>query len=322
MVVATLVLSAMLLGCQDKQPQTNAAPAPQPQQQPTFQSVVEGVTPKPLPPDALHIDANRAWQYNKELVAFGSRAINSPGHRKLEEYLKSKLKKDDLEVDEFAIDSPVGKLTGRNYIAKFPGKKDGIIVIAGHYDTLWNRPMFVGANDGGSSTALPLALADVFRGKPNDGYSLWFVWTDAEEAFVKWSPTDSLYGTRHLADKWKQEGTAAKIKAFILVDMIGDADLDIDEDSNSTPWLRKLVYQAASNLGYQSHFYARANAFEDDHLPFARVGVPVIDILDIDYGYNNSLHHSDEDTLDKESAKSLQIAGDTVLETIRLLNQQ
>lgn len=324
MVVATLVLSAMLAGCNGKQTQSNPAPAtqPQPPQQETFKTATEGVTPKPVPPDALHIDANRAWQYNKEVVAFGSRAINSEGHKKLEDYLKSKLKNDHLEIDEFTSDSSAGKFTGRNYIAKFPGKKDGIIVIAGHYDTLWKRPKFVGANDGGSSTALPLAIADVLRGKPNNGYSIWLVWTDAEEAFVQWSDSDSLYGTRHLADKWKQDGTAAKIKAFILVDMLGDADLDVDEDANSTPWLRKLVYQAASDLGYQSHFFARANAFMDDHLPFARIGVPVVDILDIDYGYNGVLHHSDEDTLDKESPKSLQIAGDVVLETVRLINQQ
>ena len=104
--------------------------------------------------------------------------------------------------------------------------------------------------------------------------------------------------------------------------MIGDADLDIQEDMNSTPALRKTDYQAASDLGYQSHFFARPNAIEDDHLPFARSACPVVDMIDIDYGYNNVFHHSVEDTLDKESPKSLQIVGDTVLETIRLIDQQ
>ena len=80
---------------------------------------------------------------------------------------------------------------------------------------------------------------------------MWLVWTDGEEAFVKWTNTDSVYGTRHLAQKWQQDGTAKKIKAFLLVDMLGDADLDIQEDTNSTPWLSELVYQAATNLGYQ-----------------------------------------------------------------------
>jgi glutaminyl-peptide cyclotransferase len=326
MILAGLMLSALLtLGCNDKQPVATTADAgtPQASAQPAFQSATEGVTPKPVPSDALHVDGNRTFQYNKEVVAFGSRPVSSEGHAKLENYLKAKLKKDDLEIDEFPIDSPAGNFTGRNYIAKFPGKKDGLIVIAGHYDTVYSLPKaFVGANDGGSSTALPLQIADVLRGKPNNGYSVWIVWTDAEEAFKTWTATDSLYGTRHLAAKWKQDDTAAKIKAFILVDMIGDADLDIDEDANSTPWLRKVVYQAASDLGYQSHFFVHPNAIEDDHLPFARIGVPVVDIIDLDYGYNNVFHHSVEDTLDKESPKSLQIVGDTVLETIRLLNQQ
>ena len=143
----------------------------------------------------------------------------------------------NVEQDKFTAQTPVGKFPINNIIAKFPGKKDGIIVVAGHYDTLYSQPKFVGANDGGSSTALLLALADQFRGKELDGYSVWLVWTDGEEAFVKWTDTDSVYGTRHLAQKWQQDGTAKKIKAFILVDMIGDADLDILKDNNSTPWL-------------------------------------------------------------------------------------
>jgi glutaminyl-peptide cyclotransferase len=321
MIVAGLVLSAMLgLGCSDKQPAATAEAAPA---QTDPQSAADGVTPKPMPADALRINPDRAFKYNKEVVAFGSRPVASVGHKKLEEYLIAKLKKDDVEVDKFPIASPVGNFTGRNYIAKFPGKKDGIIVVAGHYDTVFSLPKaFVGANDGGSSTALPLEIADVLRGKPNNGYSIWLVWTDAEEAFKTWTAEDSLYGTKHLAAKWKEDGTAAKIKAFILVDMIGDADLDIQEELNSTPALRKIEYQAASNLGYQSHFFRAQMAVEDDHLPFAKIGVPVVDVIDLDYGYNNVFHHSVDDTLDKESPKSLQIAGDTVLEMIRLLNLQ
>ena len=326
LVFSFTLAAALCTACNQQPPKTSVAAADaaaSQQAQPQNETVKTGVTPKPVPADALHVNGERAFQYNKEVVAFGSRPVGSDGHKKLEEYLKSKLKKDSVDIDEFPIDSPAGKFTGHNYIAKFPGKKDGIIVIAGHYDTNYPLPKaYVGANDGGSSTALPLEIADVLRGKPNDGYSVWLLWTDAEEALKTWSAEDSLYGTKHLAEKWKQDGTAAKIKAFILLDMIGDADLDIDEDMNSTPALRKTVYQAASDLGYQSHFFVRPNAIEDDHLPFARIGVPVVDIIDIDYGYNNVFHHSVEDTLDKESPKSLQMVGDTVLETIRLIDQQ
>ena len=262
-------------------------------------------------------------QYVKDVVAIGSRPVGSTGHAKLEQYIQSKLKGDNVEVDSFTAKTPVGEFPVHNILVKFPGKKDGIIVIAGHYDTNYPLPKeYVGANDGGSTTGLLLELANQLRGKPLEGYSVWLLWTDAEEAFVKWTATDSLYGTRHLAQKWQQDGTAKNIKAFILLDMIGDADLDIQRDSNSTVWLTDLLYQAASTLGYQSHFFQQTISIEDDHLPFARIGVPVVDLIDIDYGYANAYHHTTQDTLDKLSPKSLQIVGDVVLQTIQYLNQK
>jgi Zn-dependent M28 family amino/carboxypeptidase len=113
-----------------------------------------------------------------------------------------------------------------------------------------------------------------------------------------------------------------KIKAFMLLDMIGDADLNIDRDTNSTSWLQDLVYQSASKLGYQSYFYGRTIPVEDDHLPFVRLGVPSVDIIDMNYGPNDSYHHTPKDTIDKVSAKSLAIVGDTVIRAIALLNGQ
>jgi Zn-dependent M28 family amino/carboxypeptidase len=277
----------------------------------------ESAGPKP------DISGNHVLQYVKEVVGFGPRPPGSSGHAKLEQYILSKLKGVDVEQDRFTAQTPVGKFPINNIIAKFPGKKNGVIVVAGHYDTLYSQPKdFVGANDGGSSTAVLLALADYYRGKQIDGFSVWLVWTDGEEAFVNWTDTDSLYGTRHLAQRWQQDGTAKQLQAFILVDMIGDADLDILKDNNSTPWLNDLVYQAASNLGYQSHFFQQANAIDDDHMPLARIGVPVVDLIDFSYGYNNVFWHTPQDTVDKLSPQSLAITSDVVLETIRLLNSR
>ena len=294
-----------------KQTATTSAPATPA----AILSASDSTAPKP------DINGNHVMQYVKEVVAIGSRPVGSPGHAKVEQYVLSKLKGVEVEQDKFIAQTPVGKFPINNIIAKFPGRKDGIIVVAGHYDTNYPLPKaYVGANDGGSSTALLLALADQFRGKERDGYTVWLVWTDGEEAFVKWTETDSVYGTRHLAHKWQQEGTAKKIRAFILVDMIGDADLDIQKETNSTPWLSELVYQAATNLGYQSHFYEIPAAIEDDHLPMLKIGVPSVDIIDLDYGYNNVYHHTVQDTIDKLSPQSLAISGDVVLETIRLLD--
>jgi glutaminyl-peptide cyclotransferase len=269
-------------------------------------------------------NSTRAMQYVREIVAFGPRPIGSANHRKVESYIHSHRKGDVIEDDAFTATTPEGKFPVRNIIAKFPGTRDGIIVIASHYDT--NYPLrnteYVGANDGGSSTALLLELANALRGKKRDGYSIWLLWTDGEEAVRDWTATDSLYGTRHLAEKWQQDGTLKKIKAFLLSDMIGDADLNIDRETNSTPWLEDLVLQAATTLGYQSHFFARTINEQDDHIPFAHLGVPSADLIDFDYGYNNVFWHTPQDTVDKLSPRSLEIVGSVILGTVRLLDEK
>ncbi len=279
----------------------------------------------PLP----HIDAKRTFEYTREVTAFGERYMGNENHKKLERYIlyhlrDDHLKSDQVEDDAFTADTVEGKFPVRNIIAKFPGAKDRIIVIMGHYDTnYWLRGTgYVGANDGGSSTAILLEFANQLRGKKRDGYSVWLVWSDGEEAVKTWSDTDSLYGTRHLAEKWEKDGTLKKIKALIVVDMIGDADLNIDRNTTGTDWLMNLIYSAAEREGYQSHFYAREGAIEDDHLPFVKRGVPSADVIDLDYGYNNVFHHTPQDTMDKLSPKSLQIVGDTIMETIHMLDQR
>jgi Zn-dependent M28 family amino/carboxypeptidase len=267
------------------------------------------------------VNSTRAMKYVREIAAFGRRAPGSEGMKRQQAYIRQQLKGDQLEEDTFSANTPAGKFELTNFIAKYPGTTNDIIVIASHYDTNYPLPKaYVGANDGASSSGLLLELANHLRGKRN-GPSVWLVWFDGEEAFKSWSETDSLYGSRHLAEKWKADGTVKRIKAFMLLDMIGDADLNIDQDGNSTKWLQDLVYKAASNLTVQSHFYGRQTVIDDDHLPFARAGVPVVDIIDLDYGYNNAFHHTVYDTLDKLSPKSLQIVGDTVLETLRLLSR-
>lgn len=270
-----------------------------------------------------HFDGQRALDYTRQFVAIGPRWVGGGGHRKAEAFLRKQFLKDHLEEDSFVASTPAGEMPMHNFIVRFPGKKDGVIVLATHYET--NYPLrnvnFVGANDGGATTGLLIELANHLRGRTLDGYSVWLVFFDGEEAFESWSRTDSTYGSRHLAAKWQNDGTLKRIKGFLLADMIGDKDLDIDRDTNSTPWLLDTVKQAATHLGYQSHFFARDNTIDDDHIPFVLRGVPCADVIDIDYGPDNSYHHTVQDSMDKLSARSLTIVGDTFLETIRLLNQ-
>jgi len=266
-------------------------------------------------------------QYVKDIVKFGPRPLGSASHTKVEEYISSKLKGDQVEDDNFTADTPAGKFPVHNIIAKYPGTKDGIILIASHYDTnypLRDKP-YVGANDGASSSALLLEIANQLRGKKLDGYSVWLIWDDAEEAMLPETKldfmADSLYGINHLAEKWEADGTLKKVKAFLLADMIGDADLNIDRDLNSTPWLEDVVGEAAKRLGYQSHFFDRENKVSDDHLPFMKRGVPCADLIDFTYGYNNVFWHTPQDTVDKLSPQSLHIVGSVVLETVNILNK-
>jgi Zn-dependent M28 family amino/carboxypeptidase len=282
----------------------------------------------PLPSVAqAHFNGAKALEYARQFVAIGPRWPTSAGHAKAEAFLREHFKHDALEEDAFTAATPIGAVGMRNFIVRFAGKKDGVIVLATHYET--NYPLkninFVGANDGGSTTGLLLAIADQLRaktagGKKLDGYSVWLLFDDGEEAIQSWTDSDSLYGTRHLAAKWARDGTLAKIKAFILADMIGDNDLDIQRESQSTGWLVDLVRQATKKFHYEKYFFKQEMSVSDDHLPFVQRGVPSIDIIDINYGPNQSYHHTNKDTMDKLSAHSLTIDGDVFLETIRLID--
>jgi Zn-dependent M28 family amino/carboxypeptidase len=280
-------------------------------------------------PAQPHFNGAKALEYTRQFVAIGPRWPTSPGHAKAEAFLRAKFPHDQLEEDAFTASTPIGSVSMLNFIVRFPGKKDGVIVLATHYETnYWLKNInYVGANDGGSTTGLLLAIADQLRaqtahGKKLDGYSVWLLFDDGEEAIQSWTDSDSTYGTKHLAAKWARDGTLPRIKAFILADMIGDKDLDILHDTNSTDWLVALVRQAAKKFGYEHYFSKQEGDIQDDHLPFVKRGVPSIDIIDLDYGPHNSYHHTDKDTMDKISAHSLTIDGDVFMETIRLINQR
>src|SRR6266576_6393713 len=240
---------------------------------------------------APRFNGQTAYNLTAQLLQVAPKRFNgSPGHQKAEEFIKQhfavEAAKGNLETDTFTASTPVGFQTMRNYIVKYPGKKDGIIVLASHYET--NYPLrdieFYGANDGAATTALLIEIGNVLRAHPPEGYSVWLVFDDGEEAVKAWGPSDSLYGTRHLAAKWANDGTLGKIKAFLVADMIADKDLNIDRSENSAPWLVDMLKVAAKNTGHSANLYKYSEAEEDDHLPFAQRGVPVLDVIDAHYG--------------------------------------
>jgi glutaminyl-peptide cyclotransferase len=255
-----------------------------------------------------------AFEFTRRAVAFGPRPPGSAANLRLQAYIEAQLKQRQCEssVDPFTAATPNGAVRMANIIARFPGRSGKAIVITGHFDTK-SMPgrTFVGANDGGSSTGLLLELARVLSGAPRID-TVYLVWLDGEEAYGQWSATDSLYGSRHLAEKWAKDGTLSRVKALINVDMIGDKDLGILQEMNSSPPLRNLVWKTAQDLGYGKYFLDAGMATEDDHMPFLARGVNALDLIDFDYGPNNAYWHTEKDTLDKLSAHSLEVVGAVV----------
>jgi len=296
--------------------------------------VASAVAQKPAAHAGGRFSGQSAYDLTKQYIAAAPhRYVGSPDHAKAEAFIKSHFTaeagKGNFETDSFTASTPAGLQPMKNFIVRYPGKKDGVIVIASHYET--NYPLrdinFVGANDGGATSAFLIELGSYLRAHPPEGFSVWLVFDDGEEAIQSWSDRDSLYGTRHLAAKWSQDGTIQKIKAFMVVDMIGDKDLNLDRDTNSTPWLLDMLSQAAKNTGHSAYVFKNSTTVMDDHLPFQKRGVPVLDLIDLDYGPPTSehpeggYHHTALDTLDKVSPRSLQITGDLVVELVRLINQ-
>lgn len=257
-------------------------------------------------------DSGRAWEHLRQLVAIGPRPSGSPAIEQTRKYIKEKLAAEGLVAVEQAWDdrTPIGTVHMVNLIVTIPGAHKDRVVIAGHYDTKLTREFrFVGASDGGSSVAFLIEMARVLKARKN-ALTVELVFLDGEEARLwDWQGTDNTYGSRHYVEVAKRDRSIAALKAMVLVDMIGDRDLMIRRDANSTPWLTDLVWGTAKRLELDNYFVPEATRVEDDHLPFLAAGVPSVDIIDLDY----EPWHTAKDTLDAVSARSLQVVGDVVL---------
>ncbi len=213
--------------------------------------------------------------------------------------------------------------TRRRPSATLPGQTQGRgrIVIGGHYDTKLSRDFpFVGASDAASSAAFLLELARALKGRVNP-LPIELLFLDGEEA-VNWNwddkSTDHTYGSRYYVEQLKKTGTVKDVRAFILVDMIGDRDLDIRRERYSTAWLTDAVWSAAKRLK-RPEFLDDITPIEDDHLEFLEAGIPSVDIIDLDYP---CCWHTVNDTLPHVAASSLQAVGDVVLAALPAIEAQ
>jgi Zn-dependent M28 family amino/carboxypeptidase len=269
---------------------------------------------------APHFDSNKAWGHLQQVVSIGPRPAGSPGIEQTRKYIKDQLGLAGLTAVEQAWDdeTPLGKVHMVNLIVTIPGTSRTRLAITGHYDTkLFRDFRFVGASDGGSSTAFLLEMARVLKARKNR-VTIDLVFLDGEEAVIEWRGNDHTYGSRHYVQMARRDGSLATLKAMVLIDMIGDRDLGIRRDSNSTPWLTDIIWQTAARLKLSNYFLPAPTTVEDDHLPFLAVGVPSVDIIDLD----DNAWHTRRDTLDHVSARSLQVVGDVLLAALPAIEQR
>jgi glutaminyl-peptide cyclotransferase len=272
----------------------------------------------------VSFDGERALAHVRRLVELGPRPAGSDALKRARAYIVAELKSYGLKVsaDEFKAKTPEGERLMTNVSAEIKGTGDDFIVIASHYDTkLYKEFRFVGANDGGSSTGALLEIARSLAHAPRGRVGYRLVFFDGEEAVCRdWdecgkegSP-DNTYGSRRYVSRLQERGELKRLRALILLDMMGYERLELGRDTMSTPWLVDVVWETARGLGYGREFAAREeDVGGDDHAPFLNAGVPSLDIIQLN---SYPFWHTAEDTLDKLSARSLRAVGEVVIASL------
>jgi hypothetical protein len=214
----------------------------------------------------------------------------------------------------FEETTPRGKVAFANLIATFPAHGSASakprFLLCSHYDTkIFETARFVGANDGGSSNGVLLEIARVLAQRPELAAKVQLVFFDGEEAYVSFTQTDGLYGSRYFAKQLAATGNAKQFQGGILFDMVGDKSLVITLSPDSPAEMTRAIFDAADALKVRDHFTYAPGDILDDHTPLNEVGIPTIDLIDFDY----PPWHTPEDTMDKLSAESLRTVGAVAL---------
>jgi len=264
-------------------------------------------------------------------VEFGPRPAGSKESKRAREYIVRELKSAGLKVekDEFDVKTPVGRREMVNVWADVRGETGEVVLIAGHYDTkLFEGVRFVGANDGGSSTAVVLEAARTMAAaRRRSHFTYRFVFFDGEEAFCReWDECgrpgapDNTYGSRRYVARLRERGELNRVRALVLLDMVGYRELDLGRDTLSTKWLADVVWETARGLGHGREFRERAEEIgDDDHAPFLAAGIPALDIIQL----STFPHwHTPADTLDKISPRSLGVVGRVLLASLPRIEER
>jgi len=278
-----------------------------------------------LAPIPTAFNGERAMDHVKKQIEFGPRPPGSSQLEKTRNYIVDQLKSYGLNVslDQFTASTPHGDKKMVNIIAYVPGETKDLILITSHYDTKFFSDMqFVGANDPAASVATMLEIGRVLaslKDKPKMTYRL--VFFDGEEAFCEnWDDCskpdapDNTYGSRHYITTLKAKNELSNTHAMILLDMMGYKNLELGRDTLSTRWLQDIIWETGYDLDHGDIFVEREEGVGgDDHEAFIKAGIPAVDLIQLtSYPY----WHKADDTIDKISAQSMKIVGDTVLASL------
>lgn len=264
--------------------------------------------PSPPPPGPATFQGDLAYDHVLAQMAFGPRITGTAEHTAAGDYIVAELQALgwEVEIQPFVYQNT----PARNFIARANVGRGPVVIVGAHYDTRRRADQDAvdptapvpGANDGASGVAILLELARSLA-LESIPHEIWLTFFDAEDNgnLDGW---DWIAGSSYMADH-----LTVTPAAMLLVDMVGDADQQIYFDHNSHAELSAEVWRTAAQLGYDEHFLPVARyAMLDDHTPFARRGIPSIDIIDFDYPY----WHTTADTADKVSAASLERVGRTL----------
>jgi len=242
------------------------------------------------------------------MVDFGPRPPGTEAIEKTRGYLTKQLEAAGWKVQRqsFSDQTPRGTVQFVNLIATFGEKAAPSFLVCSHYDTkTFDKARFVGANDGGSSTAVLLEMARALSERTDVARKIELVFFDGEEAYEAFTETDGLYGSRYFARQLVAQNQAKSFRGGLLLDMVGDKSLTITLPPDSPPELARGIFASADALNLRKHFTYFDRDVTDDHTPLNEVGIPVIDLIDFEY----PPWHTPEDTIDKLSAESLRITG-------------
>ncbi len=272
------------------------------------------VTPPPF-------NKQLAWLLCTEAATMVPRHSGTPGALQQARFIARTAKKfkADVKIDSFNAITPNGEITFRNVMATVKGQSDKYLIIGCHYDgkKLMSVPNFQAANDGASGVGVLLSMIkSVTDAKIKPYYTLKFVFFDGEECIYEYKENDGLFGSKYLCNKLKKSGELKNCRALILADMIGDRDLQVTLSSDTPKAMLDHCLSSAKKLKLEQHFTRYPNSILDDHTPFAQAGIPTIDLIDFNFGPDNSYWHTSEDTMNKLSIDSLDIIGRVMLEMI------